>query len=858
MNSARCFAVSLFWLVGIFVVLRIGVEQRVLFLGDQGSTAMQVVPAAAAMCRFKGDLSKISDAVSALAPSTACECSGDLAEKIHYVLGAIAELRSTIVASSSEAPCQADDRVAPAPSQPPSRAPEPPLSTPTAGPEGVETLPATELVAPASRGDALGAFLWEVEALVRSAPRGSLLDAAPGDGRLLREFGPRFGRVAALAASPAELEALRRVAPPGADLAVATDLQSFAAQAERRFDVVFLSMAVHRLSTGQVAPTLAAVRDLLEPGGRAVISTTNVEDSAGCQFQLADGQLVEREEFDNASSASRFQRWAPQVLLHTIRAAALDVEDHFFFAWPAGTREGAFKVWERDRVFNRRYVDALHQPMFQAVFVRPRIARPPAVGFISWAGFVAPVEPSSPDVKDVVFKLVRGGRFREDYDKLLTSRKCLLHALGGSAVFDEVVFHEGNVPLVVQEELQAELPRLRFVDARGYGGFGGVGASAEAWRPWERIRVPGEYSVGYRHMCRFMFAQWFVALARYEFAMRVDDDVCIERLSDPFRAMRSVGALYGYGLETEEKHAETVGTLQPWLEYYAKSRSLRPRSGPLDAQRMYFTNYFISNVSWWFRDDVQAYIQAVWRTGNIYDHRWGDAPLQSAALHLFGGESDLLFIPMDYSHLSTRNKIANGTEADLPDDLANHIAQPSASKLNAAFEWQFENALSPCLLANHLKLPGAPFEATQAAVGALKLEVKSRTNLSRSEIDRYGPMELAQLVQFDLLRADAPLPPDSVVGLERKQVYVRLIGGGERRNATEPDFTKDEFSTLLLEPCCRSGLANKIAEVFRRQSASLRSSLIGRPFGRRLSASAIPGATSRNRSAKRAAARFWP
>eukprot|EP00966_Prymnesium_polylepis_P009345 215605-Prymnesium_polylepis.1 len=52
-------------------------------------------------------------------------------------------------------------------------------------------------------------------------------------------------------------------------------------------------------------------------------------------------------------------------------------------------------------------------------------------------------------------------------------------------------------------------------------------------------------------------------------------------------------------------------------------------------QSIFFTNLFVSSVPWWFGRDVQEYLHAVEQSGNIYLHRWGDAPIQTTALQLF-------------------------------------------------------------------------------------------------------------------------------------------------------------------------------------------------------------------------------
>ena len=54
----------------------------------------------------------------------------------------------------------------------------------------------------------------------------------------------------------------------------------------------------------------------------------------------------------------------------------------------------------------------------------------------------------------VVFALLRGGLQREQYDAFVSSRKCLRGVLSAMKPFDDVAFHDGNVPKHVQAELQ--------------------------------------------------------------------------------------------------------------------------------------------------------------------------------------------------------------------------------------------------------------------------------------------------------------------------------------------------------------------------------------------------------------------
>ena len=80
---------------------------------------------------------------------------------------------------------------------------------------------------------------------------------------------------------------------------------------------------------------------------------------------------------------------------------------------------------------------------------------------------------------------------------------------------------------------------------------------------------------------------------------------------------------------------------------------------------IYFTNFFVSRVQWWFRPEVQQYLRAVDASRGIYVHRWGDAPVQTVALELFASKSTVTRLPTDYLHVSTMNRIlVDGTEID--------------------------------------------------------------------------------------------------------------------------------------------------------------------------------------------------
>jgi hypothetical protein len=117
-----------------------------------------------------------------------------------------------------------------------------------------------------------------------------------------------------------------------------------------------------------------------------------------------------------------------------------------------------------------------------------------------------------------------------------------------------------------------------------------------------------------------------------------------------------------FGLETTEMHRETVETFNPWIRAYMDDTGLEPAIPPLPTESIYFTNFFLTRVEWWGKPEVQAFMDAVNASGGIYWHRWGDAPIQTAALRLLGVPRSVRHLDVDYVHLSTQNRIVRGEE----------------------------------------------------------------------------------------------------------------------------------------------------------------------------------------------------
>ena len=198
----------------------------------------------------------------------------------------------------------------------------------------------------------------------------------------------------------------------------------------------------------------------------------------------------------------------------------------------------------------------------------------------------------------------------------------------------------------------------------------GVDPSSKEWL------FPNKFSVGYRHMVRFFTVGiWEVASGLgYQFVMRLDDDAFV--LSPirynifAFMARRKLE--YGFRL-TSWEHGEPAqrGEFHQFVREYAINKGVSPHWGLADScpdkslerftpercGQVYtiYNNFFVANVSFWRRPDVQAFVKHVDASKTIYYKRWGDALWHSVALQLFlPRERVHMFDDFAYEHTSRK------------------------------------------------------------------------------------------------------------------------------------------------------------------------------------------------------------
>ena len=115
-------------------------------------------------------------------------------------------------------------------------------------------------------------------------------------------------------------------------------------------------------------------------------------------------------------------------------------------------------------------------------------------------------------------------------------------------------------------------------------------------------------------------------------------------------------------------------------------------------------------------------MDAVDASGGIYNHRWGDAPIQTAALEFYAEPSKVARLSTDYLHVSTMNRIfSDGSETDgyFDREMRLHPIVRAHSRLLETVAWNSTNCSSANLtnLTNNLTAGCA----SESAVSTLRV-----------------------------------------------------------------------------------------------------------------------------------------
>ena len=234
-----------------------------------------------------------------------------------------------------------------------------------------------------------------------------------------------------------------------------------------------------------------------------------------------------------------------------------------------------------------------------------------------------------------------------------------------------VIFHEGdliddntqnNLALTLGTSMPLAFERIDF--------------ASNSLRP---APVSHRYSRKYLDMCRFftLMLPTHPILTLFEFYWRLDTHSFIfgaTSIADPFEIMQQQQIQYAFIMTNEEADNYAIdlwSTFHQFLQRHCLKPSRAVRQTQTDWFGRYslsiiFTNFAIANVSLWRHHSlVQAWLQTVDRSGGIYRHRWGDAPIHTLALAQFV-ERDRIVRLRYFGYFHRREYVcARGTDANL-------------------------------------------------------------------------------------------------------------------------------------------------------------------------------------------------
>ena len=235
--------------------------------------------------------------------------------------------------------------------------------------------------------------------------------------------------------------------------------------------------------------------------------------------------------------------------------------------------------------------------------------------------------------------------------------------------YDVIVFHESNYNMFIIK-LYTFIFNIEFrlINLNEY-----------YYNNEEKIKIHPDlksFGIGYRSMCFFFFSEFYKHIKDYKYYCRLDTDSFLTgKINfDFFQAMNDNKFLYGYIGEFKES-PNALKNFDGFLSgknYFKKNLH---KSEALFENEKYnlrcvYNNFEIIDLSIFDREDVKEFINDIVDSNNIYQLRWGDAPLRTIMVSLFLNRDQIVqFKNIDYTHQYFVQK--NGLTSEHPFILQN-------------------------------------------------------------------------------------------------------------------------------------------------------------------------------------------
>lgn len=203
---------------------------------------------------------------------------------------------------------------------------------------------------------------------------------------------------------------------------------------------------------------------------------------------------------------------------------------------------------------------------------------------------------------------------KSHYDDLLHRNKKIYENINSklSNPYKLILFHEGNISLSDQDYIQNNSPEnLHFIDISNL---------------FEKYN----YIDGYKIMCKFQMFYLWEYVKEFDYVMRIDEDVFIEKFdASTLTTMNKKDVDFYFSKLSYESHVPTNKTLPYFIKNFYNLKNLK-----FYDHLFPYTNFYISKTNIWQTPKINELLKKIAESNEQIEYRWGDLPVLGSVLKL--------------------------------------------------------------------------------------------------------------------------------------------------------------------------------------------------------------------------------
>jgi hypothetical protein len=111
---------------------------------------------------------------------------------------------------------------------------------------------------------------------------------------------------------------------------------------------------------------------------------------------------------------------------------------------------------------------------------------------------------------------------------------------------------------------------------------------------------------------------------------------------------------YNYGYiekDVQIDNPKVIENLWKFTTAYCLDKQVFVNPAQIPEGKMYYTNFEIGNIEWFKNSEYMNYFNEIDKSGGIYIHRWGDAPIKYLGVNMFMPPQSIFgFKDINYVH----------------------------------------------------------------------------------------------------------------------------------------------------------------------------------------------------------------